>query len=73
MSALDCLHAQVESAIVLLDGRVLRVGQRAGRAVAHTREVVLVAAERVRGRFCLERAELLIDHRPDDVVVLHGG
>lgn len=70
--SLDRLHAQVEPAIVLLDRRVLRVGERAGGAVAHAGEVVLVATERLRARLRLVRAEALVDHSPDDVVVLHA-
>ena len=50
--------------------RVLRVGQRAGCAVAQPVEVVLVAAEGLRRRLRLERAEALVDHLPDDLVGL---
>ena len=43
--ALDRLDAEHEAALLLLDRRVLRVRQRARRAVAHARQVHRVAAE----------------------------
>lgn len=45
VGAFGCLHVQVADALLLADGGVLGVGQRAGLAVAETGEVELVAAE----------------------------
>ena len=45
MSALNRLDVKEALAIVLMDGRVLRVCERARLAVAQARHVVLVAAE----------------------------
>lgn len=58
--------------MLLLNGAVLGVGQRAGTAVADTIEVVLVTAELLRAGLDLERAETQVNGVPDDGVGLHG-
>ena len=58
---LDGLHIQVAAAILLPDGGVSAVGQRAGAAVAEACDVVLVAAEVLRQRLGLETAVLVVD------------
>ena len=59
---LDGLQVQVQAAALLLDGRIAAVGQRARRAVAQARDVVLVAAEVLRLRLDLEGAVVVVDY-----------
>jgi hypothetical protein len=66
--ALCCLHAEVEGSLFLEDSRVLAVGQRARALVAQARDVVLVAAHRLRQRLRLEGAVVVVDHLPDHLL-----
>ena len=59
---LDGLHVQVAAAVLLPDCGVSAVGQRAGAAVAESRDIVLVAAEVLRQRLGLEAAVLVVDN-----------
>eukprot|EP00965_Chrysotila_dentata_P175456 5791929-Pleurochrysis_carterae.AAC.2 len=54
--------AQVEPSILLLNGGVLRVGERARGTVAQSGDVVLIPAKGLRARLCFVRAKALVDH-----------
>jgi len=78
--ALDSLDVQEALALVLVDRRVLRVRQGARLPVAQPRNVVLVAAEVLAAATLIlvrqlrfERAELLVDDLPNDLIALHRG
>lgn len=65
MCSLDRLHVEVESALVLADGRIARIGERARCPVAETRDVVLIPTEVLRRRLDFVAAERVADHIPD--------
>lgn len=67
MCALDRLHVQIQTALVLPDGGVAAVGQRAGRPVAESRNVVLIPAEV--GRLCFDfiGAMAMVDDLPHNL------
>ena len=65
------LHKEVANTVLLPDGGVLGVRQRARRSVAKAGQVVLIPAELLRLGLRLVLTERLVDDRPDDVVVLH--
>ena len=83
MTALHTLHIQIQSPScwVRTNGRITAVGKRTRLSIAEAGDIVLVAAEvgfcgfLVRGavtrEFQLERAKLLIDNLPDDLVGGH--
>ena len=64
-------HEEVADSVLLPDGGVLGIGQRARRSVAQAGQVVLVPAELLRLGLRLVLTERLVDDRPNDVVVLH--
>ena len=70
--ALDRFHEQKDLPLLLLDRGVAAVGQGARAAVAEPRDIVFVSAERLLLlRLRLERTVVLVDHLPDDLIVLH--
>lgn len=73
MGSLDRFDVQKALSFILVDRGILRVGKGTRLPVAETRHIVFVPAEvlvLVR-QFGLERAELLVDHLPDDLIALH--
>ena len=71
VSSLDDLHVEVALTLVLLNSGVSGVGQRATVSVAETSKVVLVPAELLCFSRYLERAGLVVDDLPDNVVLDH--
>jgi hypothetical protein len=69
--ALDRLDEEVHLPPLLLERRVLRVGERARRPQAQARQVVLVLAEVLTVHPHLEGAKVLVDHLPHNLVTLH--
>ena len=71
--ALDGLDVQKALAIVLVDGSVLRIRQRARLTVTEACYVVLIATEVLVlvGELCFEGAELLVYHLPYHLIALH--
>lgn len=72
MRTFDGLHVEIKDAIVIADGSVAGIGQRAGLAIAETSNIVLVSAEVL--SFIgleLERAELMRNHIPNNLVGSH--
>jgi hypothetical protein len=55
-----------------LDSGVAAVGKWARRAIAHARHVVFIAAEVLCCCLGLEATVVVIDHLPDDLIILHG-
>lgn len=69
---LHCLQIQVTPAILLFDGGVSAVGQRAAASVTKSCDVILVSAKVLCLGLCLEAAVMVVDDLPYDLIVLHA-
>ena len=72
VSSLSSLHVQVAHAVFLSDSGVARVRQRTRALDTQPSHIIHISAESsLLGHLALEGAELVVDHLPHDLVVLH--